>query len=161
MAERGFRLPGSPYEDLVNIIVAYGTRDEATRFGDVGRLDSAHQSSVSRNNAFLAEIGVLEGEREKVITRRGRSLALALARKDPAGIRKNWREVVAGSEFLQNIVSAVKMREGMPYHTVQAYVAHSARQPRNKPVMTGDGALVEILKGAGLLKEEDGLLVAV
>jgi hypothetical protein len=36
MAEREFRLPGSPYEELVNIIVAYGTRDEAARAGDVG-----------------------------------------------------------------------------------------------------------------------------
>ncbi|MDQ5810221.1 MAG: hypothetical protein M3358_05630, partial [Actinomycetota bacterium] len=87
MAAGGFRLPGSPYEELVNIVVAYGTRDEASNPGDVGKLDSVHQSSVSRNNAFLAEIGVLRGEREKLITRRGRALALALARKDQAEIR--------------------------------------------------------------------------
>ena len=41
MAEREFRLPGSSYEELVNIIVAYGTRDEAAR-GDVGKLDAVH-----------------------------------------------------------------------------------------------------------------------
>src|SRR3712207_6961760 len=75
MAEREFRLPGSPYEELVNIIVAYGTRDEEARAGDVGKLDSVHQSSFSRNNAFLTEIGVLQGESKKLITRRGRSLA--------------------------------------------------------------------------------------
>jgi len=160
MAAGGFRLPGSPYEELVNIIVAYGTRDEASNPGDVGKLDSVHQSSVSRNNAFLAEIGVLRGEREKLITRRGRALALALARKDRAEIRKNWRAIVATDEFLQNVVSAVKMREGMLYPTLQAYVAHAAGQPRNKPVMAGAGAIVEILKAAGLLKEEAGELVA-
>ncbi len=161
MAEREFRLPGSPYEELVNIVIAYGTRDEATGSGDVGKLAAAHQSSVSRNNAFLTGIGVLQGESKKLITRRGRSLALALARKDPAQIRNNWRQVVSSSEFLQNVVSAVKMREGMLYPTLQAYVAHAARQPRNKPVMTGAGAIVEILKAAGLLKEEAGELVAV
>ena len=161
MAERQFRLPGSPYEELVNIVIAYGTRDDATRSGDVSKLDSAHQSSVSRNNAFLTEIGVLQGESKKLITRRGRSLALALARKDPEEIRKNWRQVVASSEFLQNVVSAVKMREEMLYPTLQAYVAHAARQPRNKPVMTGAGAIIEILKAAGLLREEAGELVAV
>ncbi len=160
MAEREFRLPGSPYEDLVNIIVAYGTRDEASMTGDVGKLDSVHQSSVSRNNAFLTEIGVLQGETKKVITRRGRSLALALARKDRAEIRANWRQIVGASEFLQNVVSAVKLREGMLYPTVQAYIAHAAGQPRNKPVMTGAGAIIEILKTAGLLKEEAGELVA-
>jgi hypothetical protein len=160
MAEREFRLPGSPYEELVNIIVAYGTRDEASRPGDVGKLDSVHQSSVSRNNAFLTEIGVLQGESKKLITRRGRSLALALARKDAVEIRNNWRAIVAASEFLQNVVSAVRLREGMLYPTVQAYIAHAAGQPRNKPVMAGAGAIVEILKTAGLLKEEAGELVA-
>ncbi|MDF2702103.1 MAG: hypothetical protein K0S10_1047 [Rubrobacteraceae bacterium] len=160
MAEREFRLPGSPYEELVNIIVAYGTRDEAARPGDVSKLDSVHQSSVSRNNGFLTEIGVLQGETKKLITRRGRSLALALARKDKEEIRRNWREIVATNEFLQNVVAAVKLREGMLYPTVQAYVAHAAGQPRNKPVMTGAGAIVEILKIAGLLREETGELVA-
>ena len=95
MAEREFRLPGSSYEELVNIIVAYGTRDEAARPGDVGKLDAVHQTSVSRNNGFLTEIVVLEGESKKLITRRGRSLALALARRDRAEIRRNWRAVVA------------------------------------------------------------------
>jgi hypothetical protein len=160
MAEREFRLPGSSYEELVNIIVAYGTRDEAARPGDVSKLDSVHQSSVSRNNGFLSEIGILQGESKKLITRRGRALALALARKDGEEIRRNWRAIVATNEFLQNVISAVKLREGMLYPTVQAYVAHAAGQPRNKPVMTGAGAIVEILKTAGLLREEAGELVA-
>jgi hypothetical protein len=161
MAEREFRLPGSPYEELVNIIVAYGTREDAARTGDVGKLDSVHQSSVSRNNAFLVEIGVLQGESRKMVTRRGRELAAALARKDRAEIRNNWRAIVAASEFLQNVVSAVKLREGMLYPTVQAYIAHAAGQPRNKPVMNGAGAIVEILKAAGMLREEAGELVAI
>jgi hypothetical protein len=160
MAERQFRLPGSPYEELANIIVAYGTRDEASRPGDVGKLDSVHQSSVSRTNAFLTEIGVLQGETKKLITRRGRALALALARKDRQEVRSNWRDVVASTEFLQNVVSAVKLREGMLYPTVQAYIAHAAGQPRNKPVMAGAGAIIDILKTAGLLEEEAGELVA-
>ena len=80
MAEREFRLPGSSYEELVNIIVAYGTRDESAGTGDVGRLDSVHQSSVSRNNAFLAEIGVLQGEDKK--------------RSHAAGARWPWRSRV-------------------------------------------------------------------
>ena len=160
MAEREFRLPGSSYEELVNIIVAYGTRDEAARPGDVGKLDAVHQSSVSRNNGFLAEIGVLQGESKKLITRRGRALALALARKDRVEIRRNWRAIVATNEFLQNVVAAVRLREGMLYPTVQAYIAHAAGQPRNKPVVTGAGAIVEILKAAGLLREEAGELVA-
>lgn len=160
MAERQVRLPGSTYEELANIIVAYGTRDEAARAGDVGKLDSVHQTSVSRSKGFLTEIGVLQGESKKLVTRRGRALALALARKDPEEIRKNWRQIAASNELMQNVVSAVKLREGMLYPTLQAYIAHSAGQPRNNPVMTGAGAIIEILKTAGLLEEEAGELVA-
>jgi len=159
MAEE-FRLPGTSYEELVNIIVAYGTRDEASNPGDVGKLASVHQSSVSRSNAFLTAIGVLQGETRKLVTRKGRALARGLARRDPAEIRTRWREIVSTSEFLQNVVSAVKLREGMLYGTLQAYVAHSAGQPRNKPVMAGAGAIIEILKAAGLLEEEAGELTA-
>lgn len=159
MAEE-FRLPGTSYEELVNIIVAYGTRDEASNPGDVGKLASVHQSSVSRSNAFLTAIGVLQGETRKLVTRRGRALARALARRDREEIRTRWREIVSTSEFLQNVVSAVKLREGMLYGTLQAYVAHSAGQPRNKPVMAGAGAIIEILKAAGLLEEEAGELTA-
>ena len=160
MAENEFRLPGSTYEGLVSIIVAYGTRDEAAGPGDVSKLDAVHQSSVSRTNAFLTAIGVLRGEREKIVTRQGRDLALALERQDRVGTRQNWREIISTNEFLQNVVAAVKLREGMLHSTVQAYIAHAAGQPRNKPVMTGAGAIIEILKVADLLREHDGEIVA-
>ena len=160
MAENEFRLPGSTYEGLVSIIVAYGTRDEAAGPGDVSKLNAVHQSSVSRTNAFLAAIGILRGEREKIVTRQGRDLALALERRDRTEIRRNWREILSKNEFLQNVVAAVKLREGMLHSTVQAYIAHAAGQPRNKPVMTGAGAIIEILKVADLLREHDGEIVA-
>ncbi|CAN5589201.1 hypothetical protein BH24ACT21_BH24ACT21_04820 [soil metagenome] len=158
MAENEFRLPGSTYEGLVSTIVAYGTRDEAAGPGDVSKLDAVHQSSVSRTNAFLTAIGVLRDE--KTVTQLGRSLALALERREPREIRRNWREIISTNEFLQNVVAAVKLREGMLYSTVQAYIAHAAGQPRNKPVMTGAGAIIEILKVADLLREQDGEIVA-
>jgi hypothetical protein len=155
----GFRLPGSTYEDLVNIIVAYGTRDEASNPGDVGKLNAVHQTSVSRTNAFLVEIDILRGQTKKLVTRQGRTLALALAHGNREEIRRNWRLIVSKNEFLQNVVSAVKLREGMLSGTVQAYIAHAAGQPRNKPVMTGAATIVEILKVAGLLREQAGELV--
>ncbi|CAN5898447.1 hypothetical protein BH23ACT11_BH23ACT11_17950 [soil metagenome] len=160
MAPNEFKLPGSTYEGLVNTIVAYGTRDEAAGPGDVSKLDAVHQSSVSRTNAFLTSIGILRGETEKIVTRQGRELALALERRDPVAIKRSWRDIISTNEFLQNVVAAVKLREEMLYGTVQAYIAHSAGQPRNKPVMTGAGAIIEILKVADLLKEQNGELVA-
>ncbi|MGI8649089.1 MAG: hypothetical protein ACR2KW_01735 [Rubrobacter sp.] len=156
MAEGGFRLPGASYEDLANVIVAYGTRDEASNPGDIRKLDAVHRSSASRTNGFLVDIGILRGEREKLVTRRGRELALALYDRDEQETKSLWRRIVATSEFLQNVVSAVKMQEGVSYEAVQAYIAHATGQPRNKPVMIGSSTLIEILKVASFLKEEDG-----
>ena len=160
MAEEGFRLPGSGYEELVNIIVAYGTRDGASNPGDVGKLDPAHQASATRNNAFLTGIGVLRGGDKKLVTDRGRALARSLWRGTPEEARRQWREVVSTDEFLQNIVSAVKLRNGMTRHALLAYIANAARVPRNNPTMSGAAAVVEILKASGLLREDEGRLVA-
>ena len=160
MAEEGFRLPGSGYEELVNIIVAYGTRDGASNPGDVGKLDPAHQASATRNNAFLTGIGVLRGGDKKLVTDRGRALARSLWRGTPEEARRQWREIVSTDEFLQNIVSAVKLRNGMTRHALLAYIANAARVPRNNPTMSGAAAVVEILKASGLLREDEGRLVA-
>ncbi|QIN77332.1 hypothetical protein GBA65_01055 [Rubrobacter marinus] len=160
MAEEGFRLPGSGYAELVNIIVAYGTRDGASNPGDVGKLDPAHQASATRNNAFLTGIGVLRGGDKKLVTGDGRALARALWRGTPEEARRQWREIVAKDEFLQNIVSAVKLRNGMTRHALLAYIANAARVPRNKPTMSGAAAVVEILKASGLLRENEDRLVA-
>ncbi len=83
MAEEGFRLPGSGYEELVNVIVAYGTRDGASNPGDVGKLDLVHQASATRNNAFLTAIGVLRGGDKQLVTDEGRALARSLWRGPP------------------------------------------------------------------------------
>jgi hypothetical protein len=119
LAEEGFRLPGSGYEELVNIIVAYGTRDGASNPGDVGKLDPAHQASATRNNAFLTAIGVLRGGDKQLVTDEGRALARSL-----------WREIVSKDEFLQNIVSAVKLRDGM---TRPALLAQEAARRALRP----------------------------
>lgn len=160
MAEEGFRLPGSGYEELLNIILAYGTRDGASNPGDVGKLDPAHQASATRNNAFLTGIGILRGGEKKLVTDRGRALARSLWRGTPEEARRQWREVVSTDEFLQNIVSAVKLRNGMSRGALLAYIANAARVPRNNPTMSGAAAVVEILKASGLLREDEGRLVA-
>ena len=156
MAEEGFRLPGSGYGELVNIIVAYGTRDGASNPGDVGKLDPAHRASTTRNNAFLTAIGVLRGGDKKLVTDEGRALARSLWRGTPEEARRRCREIVSKDEFLQNIVSAVKLRNGMTRPALLAYVANAARVPRNKPTMSGAAAVVEILKSSGLLREDEG-----
>ena len=68
MASEGFRLPRSSYSELVKIIRAYAQAPKNSSPKAVGDLAGVHQTVVSRNNAFLAEIGVIEGRRYKTVS---------------------------------------------------------------------------------------------
>lgn len=161
MPEEKLRVPGSSYEELIKIVKAYGTMNSPASPNDVGDIAGMHSTIVSRNNAFLVGIGVVEGGNKKVATSKGKALASALEHDMSEQIRKSWHEIVMSSDFLQKILAAVKVRKGMEESTLQSHVAYSAGQPRTPTVMAGAGAVVEILKVASLLKDEDGKLVTV
>ena len=71
-----------------------------------------------------------------------------------------WRAVIESNDFLQKVVAAVRIRKGMDESSLESHVAYTAGQPKTPQVATGAGAVVEILKNAGLLKEEGGNLIA-
>ncbi len=158
--EQQFKLPGSSYEEVVKIIRGYQTVGGEAAPDDVTKVIGTHPTSVSRNNGFLVSVGIIEGGRKKKITERGRALALALDHEMPAEISEKWRSIVVANEFLSKLISAVRIRKGMDTQTLQAHVAYSAGQPRTGTSMAGAGAVVDILKAAGVVKEEDGKLVA-
>lgn len=162
MVEERFRLPGSSYEQLVRIIQSYGHLDEAASPEDVSRVAGGiHPTEVSRNNGFLVAIGILEGGKKKQITEKGRALARALEYGEESEMRSQWRQVMAGNEFVEKVIAAVRIRKGMEYSTLQSHIAYSAGQPKTKVVLTGAGAVVDILLAAGLTQQQDGKLVAV
>ena len=161
MAEESFRLPGSSYQELTKIIIGYGRTNSEAAPGDIAKVVAIHPTIISRNNAFLVAIGVLEGGKKKILTKKGRDLARALEHEMPDDIKENWKRIVLDNDFLQKLISAVIIRKGMEPSTLQAHVAYSAGQSKSQMVMTGAGAVVDILKASGLLKEEDGKLILV
>jgi len=116
---------------------------------------------ISRNNAFLVSVGITGGGRAKAITEKGQKLANALEHQLAQEISFSWREVIASNEFLQKMISAVSIRQGMEDSALQSHIAYSAGEGRNTRVMAGAGAVVEILKIAGVVKEQDGKIIAV
>ncbi len=161
MAKEGFPLPRSSYDELVKIIEAYDVFNEPKGPADVASAAAMNPTELSRNNRFLVAIGVIEGGKKKIITEQGRALASALQYDIEGDVRDLWRAVADNSEFLQKVLSAVRIRKGMELTSLQSHVAYSAGQTKTKKVLTGAGAVVEILKAAGLLQEEDGKLVAI
>ncbi len=160
MPEKGFRLPQSSYEELVKIIKAYGRCGDKASLSEVAKTAAINETIISRNNAFLTSVGLIEGGRVKRTTSTGRALANALHHNVSDEISLHWRDIVLGNEFLQKMVSAVSIRQGMETVTLQGHIAYSAGEPKTAAVSAGAGAVVEILKVAGLLNEQDGKLVA-
>jgi hypothetical protein len=159
--DEGFRLPDSSYDQLTKIIMAYGAFPKPVPPSEVGKAINIHPTTISRNGAFLVEIGVLEGARSKGLTPAGRSLSRALEHEMPDELRRNWREILASNDFMQKILSAVRIRRGMERSALQAHIAYSAGQPRTDLVLRGANAVIDILRAGELLREDDGKLAAV
>lgn len=160
MPEEAFRLPKSSYEELAKIVQAYAATGQTATLDDVATTAAMDRTVVSRNNAFLASVGIIEGGKAKGITERGRQLSQALQFNVADDIAARWREIVTSNEFLQKMVTAVSIRGGMEDSALQSHIAYSAGEPKNPGVMTGAGAVVQILRVSGLVKEQDGKLVA-
>lgn len=161
MPDEGFPLPGSSYEELVKVIRAYDHFPGDVALPEVSSVAGMHSSNVSRNNGFLLAIGVVQGGKKKAMTEAGRALARALDHNIQEEIARNWQSIVSANDFLKRIVAAVRIRKGMEYSAFQSHVAYTAGQPKTPTVMAGSGAVVDILKAAGALREEDGKLIAV
>jgi hypothetical protein len=159
MAEE-FPLPGSSYKELIKIIQAYGRIGGEASLTDVGRLTAMNESIVSNNNKFLVSIGVVKSGKKKTITPIGAELATALEQNLPEEIAVKWRAVVDTTDFLKNVIAAVRIRKSMDESSLESHVAYSAGQPRTPVVATGARTVVDILTAAGLLKEEGGTLTA-
>ncbi len=159
MAEQ-FPLPGSSYKELIKIIQGYGQVSGEAVPSDVAKLISIHETIVSANNKFLVAVGIVQGGKRKTMTSTGRGLALALLHGMEEEISGHWRTIAEATEFLQNVVAAVRIRKGMDEPDLEAHVAYSAGQPKTPRVLAGAGTVVEILKVSGLLKEDGGNLVA-
>jgi hypothetical protein len=155
-----FRLPGSSYEQLARIIKAYSLMKGGVGPADVARPLGIDATIVSRNNGFLLGTQLVEGGNKKTLTDRGQALARALEYDVEEDVRASWREIVRDTDFLREIVDSVRIRDGMVPAALQSHIAYSARQPSNAHTRTGAGTVIEILRLAGAILEQDGKFVA-
>lgn len=160
MADDKFKLPASSYDELVRIIKAYGHTSGPASPADVAGFIGIHETVVSANNGFLLAAGIVEGGNRKSTTEVGQALAGALDHSIEDQIETHWRAVVEQTEFLQRLVTAVRIRNGMEPASLQAHVAYTAGQPNKGKVKTGSATVVEMLRTSGLLAERDGKLYA-
>ena len=156
MSEGKIKLPRSSYEEICKIIIAYGQFDKKTSLVQLSKTIAMGQSQISANNSFLTTIEVIEGGQKKFATSKGRAIARALQHNIVDEIRNAWREIIQQNEFLNKMILSIKIRKGMDISAFESHIAYSAGEAKSKPVMTGARSVIDILKAANLIEEQDG-----
>ncbi|MEX1015047.1 MAG: hypothetical protein WDZ80_07890 [Candidatus Paceibacterota bacterium] len=154
------KLPRSSYEELSKIIIAYSTLDRACSLDDIAHTSGIGKTNVSANNAFLANVEIIEGGNKKQITQKGLKLGRALEHEIEQEVPKAWQEVINESDFLTKMVQAVKIRKGMDSSQLENHIAFSSGEKKSKSVMTGSRAVVDILLASEMLITDGDKLVA-
>jgi len=156
MSEEQFKLPQTTYENLCQIIQAYGTVDKPAPLSEISKVIGKDSSEISRNSGFLLSVGLIEGGKVRVATEIGRQLARALDYGNVEDVKRLWRSVAEQSDFLQKIVSSIRIRNGMPASSLQSHIAYSADEKKSARILTGASTIITILVVSGLISENDG-----
>lgn len=160
MAEDKFKLPRSSYEEICKIIRAYGRLEQPASLDEVAKLCAMNKTAISANNSFLTNIELIEGGKAKLATSKGSNLAKALEHEIPDQIQESWAHVVRENEFLVKMAAAVKIRGKMDSSALESHIAYSAGEAKSGPVRTGARAVIDMLRAAGVVRENEGQLVA-
>ncbi len=160
MSDQPFKLPGSSYDEVVKIIQAYAHHGGKASNADISRRVGIDPTTVSRNGGFLIEAGIVDKGQKKEITTHGTQLARALDHDIPEQVRSCWSQIVDSTAFFETIMSAIRIRKGMDPATLKSHIAYTAGQSKSKYVMTGAQTVIDVLRAAGRLEDEDGRLIA-
>lgn len=122
-AAAGSSAPGSSYKELTKIIMGYGQLKGAGSPADVSKVATVDPTQVSRSNKFLAFLGLIAGGQKKAPTDTGRVLAHALEHDLPDEVVAAWQACLDGNEFIDKVLSAVRIRKGMERGSLQAHAS--------------------------------------
>ncbi len=151
-----FKLPGSSYDELVKMIKAYANAKKTT-LEELSKLSGVPESNISRNSVFLISTGIID-EKDRTATENGASLAKALEFDIAKEISDCWRTIAVQTEFIKKMLTALKIRNGMDEESFKTHIAYSSGQKSSNYVKIGALTLINILKIAGLISEQDGKL---
>lgn len=159
MAET-FKLPASSFEEVLKFIQAYASAKEgvALSLDQISQATGVLRTTVSKNNGFLVQIGLITEGSKKAATETGRALGRAYTSKINYEIERIWKEIIADNDFLSRMLSAVRIRNGMDRSNFINHIIYSSGMKDSKESRTGAGALIEVFKSINVLAEVDGKL---
>ncbi len=150
-------LPGSGYDVITKILHAYALcGDKAVALYEVAQKAGMHKTQVSKNNGFLASIGVITGGKNKQLTEEGKALVLAVANKLEDDIVRQWERVLMSSPSTSSIIDMIRVQGSLSRDTLLGKTASILGLVDDKTTRTGLNCLFEIFQKSGLLIERDG-----
>lgn len=162
MAET-FKLPASSYEEIQKIIQAYANEKEGVLLPleTISHSTGIPRTSVSGNNGFLVQIGLITEGNRKAATDVGRALGRAYISKIHDEVSRIWKEIINENDFLSRMISAVRIRNGMDRSSFLNHIIYSSGLNDTKQNRTGAGAIIEIFKSVNILSDIDGKLTVI
>jgi hypothetical protein len=159
MSNEKIKLPRSSYEELSKIIRAYASFDSPVSLSEVDSIVGIGGSNISKNNAFLVNVEILQDGKSKCIAEKGKALAKALDFSVEEDIRSSWQKIISENDFLDKMVKAVNIRKSMDMSQLINHIAYSAGEANTSPVLTGARAVVDILVESGFLVKENDMIL--
>ena len=127
MAET-FKLPSSSYEELIKLFQAYANTKEGTALSldDITQATGVPRTVVSKNNGFMVQVGLITEGNKKAATETGRALGRAYTSKITDEVDRIWKEIIAEVDFLNRMLSAVRIRNGMDRSSFINHIIYSS-----------------------------------
>lgn len=157
MAEE-ISLPSSSRGELEKIIKAYGHVGKEVDLETLSKLTTIGRTTISPNNQFLTQVGIIAGGKKKQITEPGRKLSRALDHNIVEHVSTSWREIIRGNEFLSNVVSTIRIKGDMPPDDVMGHILYASGAKNTKANRTGAKTVTDLLMLSGLVEENNGKL---
>jgi hypothetical protein len=154
-----FNLPGSSFEEIQKILKGYSHASEQTSLQQMSRLTGLHETSISRNNKFLVDIGLILGGKTKSSTELGKKLGRALEHGQGLDAQTLWKEAVQTNEKVSGLITTLRIRGGMSESDFSSHVLYVSGQKNNPGNKTGARCVVDVLLAANLIQEENGRLL--
>lgn len=157
MAEE-ISLPSSSRGELEKIIKGYGHVGKEVDLDTLSKLTAIGRTTISPNNPFLTQVGIIAGGKKKQITEPGRKLSRALDHNIEEQISASWREIIRGNQILSNVVSTIRIKGGMTPDDVMGHILFASGAKNTKANRTGAKTVTDLLILSGLVEENNGKL---
>jgi len=159
-----FPLPRSSLKLLRLILIGYlhegGNDRKPAGPSAIGATVGLDPTVVSRNNAFLAAVDLIEAaeNRRWRLTEAGVDVARAFEYEAMEELHEALSRALRGNEFVQRVTAFVRSRGGVEEEQVVSHMARLAGVRRAADFLTGARAFLELITLGGLV-ESDGQMV--